>query len=311
MGNDSSAVKAGGALSAMDLLHKACSLFRIFNSAALGFISISLPWSPIADGGNKAPLAQAAPPENNKKTPGPADLKLQFSKAADYHRITTLLDPAQKKAIDPKNYVAKREDHVLRAAINGGSAALLSNAQGDITSMAIAYKIKGAADPAKAGHDYTEIGTTLSKMAGYSSARLVVAALALKEWWVEPPQKLLVTEILPENAPSLKTYAFYLGWRPIGDKTVTTELHRLANETIAPEDRDNKTIWFHCDDSVITHQARTLISFIDQGGIAHKLTKRRISIDFNELDDIGLTYKRLSALAGGETNRARLRKLVP
>lgn len=275
-----------------------------FNRAARGFtdgLAFSAPRFP-----------RSAKPQG--KQPGtaksPYSIRLEFSKAADYGRITRFFDPEIKDRIDPKKYVVRREDGVLRRAIGNGSCAFLSDVSSPAAAapqaMAIAYRMEK-----DGAHAYTEVGTTLSRMGGYNCAQLVIAALALNEWWSAPPQDLIVTEIMPDNIPSIKTYAWYLGWRLVTDRQKSDGLHDLANATIAPQDRSTDTVWFHCDDTVITHQARVLLSFMDQGGLVHKKTHRTLSVDFSALAACGLTRRRLEAIALGVTDRKALARMAP
>ena len=234
----------------MGIYDRVMSLFKSFNNVAVNFVTLN--WWPGGSGNDNN-----KPPEKleDKTHLSPmTKLKLEFSKAADYNRINRLFDPAVKKHFDPQGYIVKREEPILRRAVNNSNCTMLSTSAGDIAALTFAYNIH--AKPNSKPHEYTEIGTTLSRMGGYNAAQLVIAAMALREWWENAPKGLIVTEILPTNVPSLKTYGVYLGWRPIGDQNITKELHRLCNETIAPENKGNQTIWFHCDDSVITHQAR-------------------------------------------------------
>ncbi len=250
----------------------------------------------------------AAPDNGAGKGKSPPRLKLEFSKASDYGRINAMFDPAVKGKIDPQRYVVTRADGELKKAITSGGCAFLGDTKtGEVQTMAVAYEVRDG----NIKHAYTELGTTLSRMSGYGSAQLVVAALALREWWENPPQNMIVTEIRPDNKPSVKTYAMHLGWRQVSNPKTVADLHRLCNETVSPQDRDDSGLWFHCDDSVITHQARILLSFMDQGGVLQRQTRKKVDVDFSALDDIGLTRKRLTAIALGTTDRKKLAALAP
>ena len=92
----------------------------------------------------------------------------------------------------------------------------------------------------------------------------------------------------------------------MNNKAKADELFVLCNQNIKPEDQSNDAVWLHCDDSVITHQARILLSFMDQGGLIHKQTRKHLDVDFSALNHEGLTRKRLESIALGNTNRAKL-----
>lgn len=275
-----------------------------FNRAARGLLAGGIAFS--------APRFPLSPKPQGKKSgvaKSPFTLRLEFSKAADYGRITRFFDPEIKDRVDPGKYVVRREEDVLRQAIGRGSCAFLSDVSASAAApqaMAVAYRMgKNGA------HDYTEVGTTLSRMSGYNCAQLVIAALALSEWWSAPPRDLIVTEIMPDNIPSIKTYAWYLGWRLVTDREKSDGLHELANATVLPQDRSTDTVWFHCDDTVITHQARVLLSLMDRGGLIHKKTHRTLSVDFSALAARGLTRRRLEAIALGVTDRKALAQMAP
>jgi hypothetical protein len=237
----------------------------------------------------------------------PPSLKLEFSRAADYNRIGKIFEPNIKGVIDPQNFVVKREEKILRGAVNKGGAAFLSDDNDELFTLSVAYHVKkDKKAPARSQHDYTEVGTSLARMGGYNSAQLIVAALTLKEWWENPPKNMIVTEILPNNVPSLKTYSRDLEWKKIDDKATANELHKLCNETISAADKGRPTIWFNCAAQVLKKQADTILKFMDQGGLVNKHTGHKIAVKFNALNDIGLTRKRLEAMASGVVSRKTL-----
>lgn len=239
-------------------------------------------------------------------------LKLEFSKAADRPRIEKLFDPAIKNQIDPDNFVAKREEHVLDSAVSSGCVAFLSNDQGDIETLGIAYRLRiDKSAPQATLPDYTEIGTTMARLTGYHSARLVAAALSLKEWWNHEPKNFLVTEIDFSNGASTHTFHTALGWQRLTDPQKAAELQILCDDTITPADRGAPVNWFYCDQTAMARQARTLLDFMDQGGLRNKKTSHTLSVDFSALALAGLPRPRLEAIASGETSKHALRQIGP
>lgn len=234
----------------------------------------------------------------------PFSLKLEFSKAADKGRVDRLFAPAFKKKIDPENFVVKRDEASLSHTVTDGGAAFLSGAKGGVYTVTIAYPVsENGDDKNNKPPDYTEIGTTMARMGGYSSAKLVISALALKEWWEKPPQEMLIAEIDPDNAPSLHTFTA-LGWQTITDPQTEKRLFRLCNETIAPEDQGGATVWFSgSHKTALMTMAKTVLSYMDQGGLVNKRTGHKVTVDFNALSDAGLTRRRLEAIAGGNFKR--------
>ncbi len=242
----------------------------------------------------------------------PDSLTLAFSEASDHKRIMRLFDPVVKDKIDPYHFVVKRNKKVMDHTIDNKGCAFLSDDKGRVHTLTMAYPIykdKKNKTPQDLS-DYTEIGSTLTRMGGYASGQLIVAALALKEWWERPPKNLIATEILGGNGPSIRTYSHYLQWEQIRNETLATDLHKLCNKIIADKDKDRPTIWFHASSAtVMATQARILLEFMEQGGLLNKKTGHKIEVDFKALDQIGLTRKRLESVARGVTNRSVLKKM--
>ncbi len=248
-------------------------------------------------------------PKTLDGAPLPKSLKLAFSKAADNDRISRLFAEDIKAKIDPDRYVVKRDAAVFDTAIECGGAAFLYDEETmEAHTLSIAYHVHKDKAHAEDGkhHDYTEIGTSLTRIAGFKSAQVVIAALALKEWWERHPNDTIVTEILPDNGPSLSAYHKNLRWEEIKDKAKTDELHRLCNESISPEDQGRQTIWFGCTDTVVPELARMLLNFMKQGSLVHKNKQDEIKLDLSALSGIGLTRKRLEMIADGITDRQKL-----
>lgn len=257
---------------------------------------------------------------NNKQDSKKGWLRLEFSKAADYDRANIFFDPTIKSQIDPYNYVAKRVETDFRYAIDNGNAAFLSDDNNDVQTLVMNYHVNegGPAVPGQQ-HEFTELGTTISRLQGYHSATLVAAALALKEWWAHPPQHLLMTEIKHSNIPPQKIYKM-LGWEPVTDPDLVDRLIVLTYKTVpdetgaglipVPTGTEKDDIGFYSFvDKAIAEQAKAVLKFMDKGGIYNAKTNHFIPVDFSDLDRVGLTRKRLEAMAQGETARDKLRQI--
>lgn len=230
----------------------------------------------------------------------PSRLRLAFSKAADIGRLGRFFSPAIKSKIDPQNFVVKREKAIFESAIAGGHAAFLyDTASGEAFTVTMAYHVNDK----NGEHRHTEIGTSITRLGGYKSAQLVIAALVLREWWEGAPKGLIVTEILPTNRPSLKVYRDHLGWSPVKEEEQVEELHRLCNEFIAPEDKGRQTIWFSCAVDILPKMAQILLDYLDNPTLRNKFTGHAVNLDLGELAAIGLTRNRLEALAKGITDK--------
>lgn len=252
----------------------------------------------------------------------PFSLKLAFSKAADYARVDAVFDPAVKQASDPHGYVLKRYEPAFRKAVADGSAAFLSDADGNVMTLTMAYRFRRESNPDPDAHDGTELGTTFSRLPGFHSASLVVAAIALREWWQHPPAEAMMAEIKKSNMPSLKTYRDTLGWEAAPDTQDAHDLFAASYQTVLNDEGTGPAPppargtypdvqLYLCPDSALATQAKILLSFMDQGGVLNRHTGQFLSVDFSALEEQGLSRARLEAIAGGETSRAALRALPP
>lgn len=239
----------------------------------------------------------------------PKSLKLEFSKAADYGRINELFDPAVKKKIDPHGYVIRRVESHFRRAVDEGAAGMLKDENGHVRSLTIAYRVHGSDAPAPGEpHDFTEIGTSMTGLPGYNASRIVIAALAIREYLSHPPKHRLVADIKKENGASIKTYRDTLGWRTLEDPALRTHATAVTDRTVA--DEKNKAAhniagenavseWFTCDAATMATQAKVLLAFMDAGGLTGKKTGDFIPVDFSALAAEGITRKTLESLASG------------
>lgn len=253
----------------------------------------------------------------------PKSLRLAFSKAADMPRIEKILDPGVKAAFDPDNHVAKRLNASFNKAVADGCTAMLVDEKDDVKTLTMAYHVHVDKSPAPdAAHDHINFGTSLSLIPGYKSASVVIAALALREWLLHPPVQTISAGIVPENAPSLKTYVEGLGWAPEKDASAVKSIATATWRTLAdPADSSGNTClekppadlenvgWYVCDDVALKKQARVLLDCLDRGGVASKKGDV-IPVDFSALDDIGLTRPCLEAIASGVTSRKALAKMA-
>lgn len=250
----------------------------------------------------------------------PFSLTLHFSTAADNNKIHGVFTPDQKQKIDPNNYVVKRVLPHFQNAVDNGGFSFLRDQNDNVTTMTAAYRLHDKDDSLQNGqHHFTEIGTTMAGLAGYNSARLVIAALVLKEWLNHPPVHLMVAEIKNANLPSVKTYRDVLKWEEIPDRALNAKIFKVTDETLEDENDktpDNKvdTVlqsarWYHNGNDALATQAKILLSFMTQGGVLNPKTNHHIPVDFKALDNVGLTAPRLGALANGETSRQAILQL--
>ena len=107
--------------------------------------------------------------------PLPGLLKLEFSKAADAPRIKVLFHPDIKRHADPDGHVAMRDENMFQDHIEHGRAAMLSSEDGFVDTLTVAWHLV-ASGKSKPVHKYTEAGSSISFIPGYSSAQVAVAA---------------------------------------------------------------------------------------------------------------------------------------
>jgi hypothetical protein len=123
-----------------------------------------------------------------------------------------------------------------------------------------------------------------------------------------------MTEIKNDNVAPQKIYKA-LGWEPVADGPLIDELIEAAYKTCpedAPEGEDRKKIgYYYCPDKAIAVQAGLVLKFMDAGGVVNPKTGDFIPVDFSELEDVGLTRPRLTAMANGLLDREHIKKIVP
>jgi hypothetical protein len=255
---------------------------------------------------------------NLGKRKAPEKLKLEFSKASDYERVSEFFDPSLKDEIDVANYISNRGD-TLRNAITDGCASFLSDEQDRATVLVVDYQtrlknLKNMFNFFSNQHDYTELATVMSRvsMRGYQSATLVVSATALKEWWVHPPKKALMTSIERTNKPP-QNIANALTWElvPKSDKLdeMFKAVYSTAEEPEPQGEARDEVLFFECGDKAIQKQAQTVLAFMKAGGVVNHKTKDVIPVDFSAFEEIGLTKPRLEAIASGNLSRPVLKSL--
>ncbi len=254
----------------------------------------------------------------------PITLKLEFSGIADFERISRMFEPDVKSVLDPDNHVVKRLHSVFKKAVYMGSVTFLSDGNGDIRTMTIAYHAYVEKDHLPdVQHDHTELGSTLSFIPGYKSASLVTVVLALREWINNPPIQKIAANVEPENIAAAKIIEV-LGWQLIKDKGQLASIDAACWRTVLDEtDPTGQTgfegvpkglesmAWFECNEKVLVKQARVVLDFMDHGGIVNKKTEHFIPVDFSNLEKEGLTRPLLEAIAGGITSRDALAKIAP
>ncbi len=258
--------------------------------------------------------------------PRPKSLKLEFSKAADNARVSRLFHPVTKGPADPDDYVAKRLSTAFNKAVNEGCAVFLSDENGNVQALTIAYHLSGDKHlTSTQQHDYTELGSTISLVQGYRSTVPIIAALALREWFNHPPGSEIAADIKASNVPSVKVYQDTLGWKRIDERAQVEDINDASWRTIPNEhvDPTGKTgyegvptkggnmDWYACNGQTLAQQATVVLEAIKQGGITNKRTGDVIPVDFSALAKEGLTQARLEALAKGVTDRVTLKQMKP
>lgn len=254
-----------------------------------------------------------------KKTPLPKRLKLEFSRAADIHRISGLLQSTTKQKYDPNNYVVERTKGTMKKALSDGSCCFLSHQDnGYIYAFAAYFHLHANKNHAgtSAIHDYAELGSTVSFLPGYGAGPVIAAAQTLKEWWEHPPKESLVAEAKKSNGASLHGFQV-LAWKAINDRTLHDKLTIISNDTVAHDcdkvtpdpNQEPDSVWLVPTKQTYMVNAKILLQAMQQGGVINKKTGKTIPVDFSALDQIGLTKSRLQAIAGGTVSKTILRRI--
>lgn len=256
--------------------------------------------------------------DTNPKNLLPKGLKLAFSQAADDKRINVFFDPDVKAKVDPSKYITKRKEGVFKDSIASGCVAFLEDDNKDVVMLAVAYQVCMNDNHApQSQHDYTEMATAMSRLRDYHNADLVIAALTMKEWWLSPPNKMIMASVDCDNKAAQRI-APALDWERVADPATVESLFYPVYKTAVDETGQNRDIplppqaekdrvWFYaCADKAIIKQAKILLQLMDAGGVTNKKTNHTIPVDFSALAQIGLTRARLEAVARGDLSRKHL-----
>lgn len=245
----------------------------------------------------------------------PGWLKLQFTHASDISKFEALFHDNIKPNIDPEGNVAMRKEAFFEAAIADGHAAYLVDDGGHARTTTIAYRTSLIESFKGHSPDFVELGTALTTVGGFGTAKVVSAALTLKEWWEDEPLIGFTAAIKADNAASLKTYTS-LGWVQEEDQDVLDQIGQSCDQTIIPKDgaAAHKTApenWFVPSDDAMAVKAQFLLELMDQGTLYNKKSDHHLPIDLSDLNRVGLTRERLEAIASGEMDRSVLRAIKP
>lgn len=243
--------------------------------------------------------------------PLPGALKLAFTRAANIPAVNDMFNPANKIKFDPNDYVVKREAESFKKQISGGHGTLLVDGRGAAYSLTMAWHTTANDNAGKPYHRYTELGTTLTSMAGFHSAQAVVAAIALHQWWNHNPKNKIVAEILEENIPSQKLFLDTLKWAIVKRKSTAQDITNRCNANVVEDNNDGKPHhWFECKKESLSAMAQALLTMSDRGTLNRK-DGYTIPVDLSALNDVGLTRARLEAIASGTTGKRALRAIAP
>lgn len=244
-------------------------------------------------------------------TPLPGHLRLAFTTAANKPAIEELFDPRVKQSIDPDAQVAGRSGDIFEQHVANGHGAFLQDEQGTIHTLTMAWHLKENDDAHKRPR-HTEIGTALTRLQGFHSASVVIAALTLKEWWSSrSPRGVIAGEVSNSNVPSTKLFRDTLGWKPIKAAGMLADINKLSYAGVINYDhRDDAKTWYQADRQGRQKLARIILDFMDRGTLLNK-QGTMITLDLSALEETGLTRPRLEALAGGISTKKALRAIAP
>ncbi|MFN3827007.1 MAG: hypothetical protein ACK4NR_05205 [Micavibrio sp.] len=242
--------------------------------------------------------------------PNPGVLKFNFTTAAHIPAIEALFMPPLKDQIDPTGQVALRDHDTFTKLVTDGHAAVLEDEEGHVYSMAIGWHL---AEPGRKRSEYVEIGSVMSRLPGFGCADVVVAALALHEWWRPSiPTGLIAAEVSDDNKASTRLFRDHLKWSAL-PKTGAS-LSRLNNLSYAglvnyQHAGDSKT-WYKSDAAARQHQARMLLDYLNRGTLRNAAGST-IKLDLSALTKTALHESRLQRMVNGETTKKALRPESP
>lgn len=244
-------------------------------------------------------------------TPLPGNLRLAFTTATNKPAIEELFDPRVKQGIDPDAQVAGRSGDIFAQHIANGHGGFLQDDKGTIYTLTMAWHLKEDDDQHKRPR-HTEIGTALTRLQGFHSASVVIAALTLKEWWSSSlPRGVIAGEVSNSNIPSTKLFRDTLGWKPIMDARMLAHINKLSYAGVINYDhKDDSKTWYQADRQSRQKLARIILDFMDRGTLLNK-QGTAIKLDLSALEETGLTRPRLEALASGISTKKALRAIAP
>jgi hypothetical protein len=216
-------------------------------------------------------------------------LKLIFATPADEGRILSVYNSGEEK-------IYRRKRSIFMKSLENGSIVFLEDEAWNIQSIAFAFHENAPGNHGNS-QDYTEIGSVLSLLPGYSSAELLVSLLVLKEWRKTPPRQYMVATIDPDNGPSLRVFRNLLLWSKIYDPELCESLARAswnacADQTDPSGERSIEVLtdkmlhswdWYECPEEHLPFQAETALKFLDRRGLVHKRTGHFLPVDFSIL----------------------------
>lgn len=180
-------------------------------------------------------------------------LYVRFSTSAD---VKAILDFYQS---NEHEYVAHRDPAVLKECVDSGAVTLIEDAAGKIIATSISYPIMDDQDR----HKWTEIGSTRIALSGAGLFEAIFSAQILRAYLLEPPEDRFVIEIDVDNKHSKHVFE-KAGCQPY---QIPEGLRKLAEESMAPEDRGVPVDWYQFGIEGIPELAEKLLNKLDNPSI--------------------------------------------
>jgi hypothetical protein len=232
--------------------------------------------------------------------------RVRFSVPTDLDRILTF------QAENSHTWVLARKKEEYKERARHGAAVLVENEQKELVGCSLSYPLSVNDTHHCSRHIWTEMGSTRIILNGYKLYQLMVAATAVQQFLMQPPEDRFVAEVdIPNTAVhrllgGTVTQGKYdnLGWTPFAQ--VPPALPTASTGTVDLHD-GQPVIWYQCGIEHLPHQARVVKSYIDQpvierfnkaaNGEAPKLAGR-IRLDFSQFQLAHLLSNYLASLAG-------------
>ena len=213
-------------------------------------------------------------------------LSVRFSRAADLPDVMAYYTVNQHIAVDI------RKGDVTKNAVNGGRFLLVRDNAGNLRAGSATYDFATADGRDKRA--WSEMGTTLATLPGYSLYQFMISAQVIHEFLKNTPTDRFFAIIDHDNYPVINRLQ-QTGWVDF------TPSQHIVDALEATKDwhSDNAVVWRCATTDTLPHQARTVLAQIQKGKLVNPRTGAEAELDFSEFPLANEYLPHLKALAHG------------